>query len=46
MLEGDKRQSPQGLELVMATNHYGPFLLTNLLIGKTEISHNKDSMSL
>lgn len=27
-----KRKSTDGLELTMATNHYGPFLLTHLLI--------------
>ena len=29
-----KKASPDGLELTMATNHYGPFLMTHLLIGK------------
>lgn len=28
----NKRQSIDGIELTMATNHYGPFLLTHLLI--------------
>lgn len=28
----DKKVSEDGLELTMATNHYGPFLLTHLLI--------------
>lgn len=28
----NKRQSVDGIELTMATNHYGPFLLTHLLI--------------
>lgn len=28
-----KRTSVDGIELTMATNHYGPFLLTHLLIG-------------
>lgn len=28
----DKRTTAQGLELTMATNHYGHFLLTNLLL--------------
>lgn len=29
-----RKTSPDGLEITMATNHYGPFLLTHLLIGK------------
>lgn len=29
-----KKVSEDGLEMTMATNHYGPFLLTHLLIGK------------
>lgn len=29
-----KKVSEDGLELTMATNHYGPFLLTHLLIGE------------
>lgn len=28
----DKKVSVDGIELTMATNHYGPFLLTHLLI--------------
>ena len=28
-----KEVSEDGLEMTMATNHYGPFLLTHLLIG-------------
>jgi len=32
--KGPKQTSPQGFELTMATNHYGPFLLTMLLIEK------------
>ncbi|KAE8751829.1 hypothetical protein FOCC_FOCC001306 [Frankliniella occidentalis] len=29
-----RKTSPDGIEITMATNHYGPFLLTHLLIGK------------
>jgi NAD(P)-dependent dehydrogenase (short-subunit alcohol dehydrogenase family) len=29
-----KKLSVDGIEMTMATNHYGPFLLTHLLIGK------------
>jgi retinol dehydrogenase 14 len=29
-----KHVSPDGIELTLATNHYGPFLLTHLLMGK------------
>lgn len=29
-----KKVTEDGLEMTMATNHYGPFLLTHLLIGK------------
>lgn len=29
-----KKITEDGLELTMATNHYGPFLLTHLLIGE------------
>lgn len=35
-----KKVSEDGLELTMATNHYGPFLLTHLLIGKEKIIRN------
>jgi len=28
-----KKVSPDGIELTLATNHYGPFLMTHLLIG-------------
>lgn len=28
-----KKVTEDGLEMTMATNHYGPFLLTHLLIG-------------
>lgn len=31
----DKRITEDGLEVTMATNQYGPFLLTHLLIGKS-----------
>ncbi|XP_063609521.1 retinol dehydrogenase 14-like [Penaeus indicus] len=34
----DKRQSKQGYELTMATNHYGHFLLTNLLLDTLKAS--------
>lgn len=35
ILGPDKRQvTADGLELTMATNHFGHFLLTNLLLGK------------
>lgn len=30
-----KKITEDGLEMTMATNHYGPFLLTHLLIGMT-----------
>lgn len=30
-----KRVTEDGLEMTMGTNHYGPFLLTHLLIGTT-----------
>lgn len=29
-----KQVTEDGIEMTMATNHYGPFLLTHLLIGK------------
>lgn len=29
-----KIKNDKGIEMTMATNHYGPFLLTHLLIGK------------
>lgn len=29
-----KKVTEDGIEMTMATNHYGPFLLTHLLIGK------------
>ena len=38
-----KMVSEDGLEMTMATNHYGPFLLTHLLIGtlkKKKVSKN------
>lgn len=28
-----KQVSPDGIELTLATNHYGPFLMTHLLMG-------------
>jgi retinol dehydrogenase 14 len=28
-----KHVSPDGIELTLATNHYGPFLMTHLLMG-------------
>lgn len=34
-----KKVTEDGLEMTMATNHYGPFLLTHLLIGKINVSH-------
>lgn len=36
LMRGKKQNSPQGFELTMATNHYGSFLLTNLLIDKVK----------
>ncbi len=35
MVSVEFEKTSEGLELVMATNHFGPFLLTNLLLGKT-----------
>lgn len=32
--ETRKKVTEDGLEMTMATNHFGPFLLTHLLIGK------------
>lgn len=32
--ENKTKVTEDGLELTMATNHFGPFLLTHLLIGK------------
>lgn len=34
------KTTEDGLELTMATNHFGPFLLTHLLIGKSNTSLN------
>jgi NAD(P)-dependent dehydrogenase (short-subunit alcohol dehydrogenase family) len=31
------KTTQDGLELTMATNHFGPFLLTHLLIGKSKL---------
>ena len=35
---GKRQVTSNGLELTMATNHFGHFLLTNLLLGETHIS--------
>lgn len=35
-----KKVTEDGLEMTMATNQYGPFLLTHLLIGKRNIVIN------
>lgn len=37
----NKKVSDDGIEMTMATNHYGPFLLTHLLIGKLEFLKKK-----
>lgn len=41
--EAKTKVTEDGLELTMATNHFGPFLLTHLLIGTllTKINHTK-----
>lgn len=41
-----KKLSPDGIELTMATNHYGPFLLTHLLIGQSICQINSHQYSL
>lgn len=35
----NKRKSVDGIEMTMATNHYGPFLLTHLLIDLLKLSN-------
>nr|CAD7594681.1 unnamed protein product [Timema genevievae] len=35
-----KQVTGDGLEITMATNHYGPFLLTHLLIGPTHLDYD------
>lgn len=37
--ESRTKVTEDGLELTMATNHFGPFLLTHLLIGNVNVQY-------
>lgn len=40
----NKQKTAEGLEMTMATNQFGPFLLTHLLIGRKRRENNNCSL--